>query len=474
MVLKRKIILFGAGFYGKKAYARFKDRYEIVCIIDNNAEKIEKTEFDVLVTSVSEIVKYDLSQIDIIICSKSYSSMAHQLIEMGINEFYVMMEGFMYHFDLTEIMMPVEIENHPFYKKTNNKKTILFVQNVACIRTHKIASLMSDAGYNVCLLYTLAPPINEYSEYSGIYENIWGFSSITGIIDFVNNGEFDVLHCSNEPDILASIAQKSNKPVVFDTHDLQSIRGSIDTNGLILEYFATVFSDANMYVSEGVKNVAIEKYDIADKDIFVLENMVYDQIEIDYNVNKLSKTDGEIHCVYEGGIVGNDKNHQRYFDDIWLKIVEQEIHVHFYSNQNVQHCKQLEQLSPYLHYEGNVGGTKLIKEMTKYDCGLVLFNVTEQNRLHLDKTSANKIYEYLNARLPIIVGNLSSHKEFVEKYNVGICIDMDDIKKSIHQVLDLNIDKNFLRNNKLTLKTKQNDLKEFYENVISHYKEKHR
>lgn len=472
MILKKKIILFGAGFYGKKAYDRFKNRYEIILIVDNNAENVDAKLFEVPVKKVPEIMKYNLSEVDIIVCSKAYSAMANQLLQMGIVDFYVMMEGFIYHFDSNEIMMPVEIENNEFYKKKNGKKTILFVQNAACIRTHKIALLMKEAGYNVCLLYTLVPPIKEYAEYASIYENMWGFTSIKGIINFINNSEFDILHCSNEPDILASIVKRTDKPVVFDTHDLQSIRGRIDTNGLMLEYFATVFSDANMYVSEGVKEVASEKYNIANKEVFVLENMVYDQVDIDTNTIKLSEKDGEIHCVYEGGIEGYDKKHQRYFEDIWLKITEQGIHIHFYSNQNSLYCKQLEQRSPYLHYEGNLGGTNLIKEMTKFDCGLVLFNVTEQNRLHLDKTSANKMYEYLNARLPLIVGELNSHKEFVKKYNVGICIDMDDIENSIKQALKIEIDKDFLKKNKLTLKTRKEDLLEFYEKVIGQYKEK--
>lgn len=475
IMLKKRIILFGAGFYGKNACNRLKEKHTIECIIDNNADVIGSSLNGVLIKSVDALKEYDLEDIDIIICSKYYGEMATQLNSMGINRFFVTMEGFIYLFDEEGIFQPVEIENNKIYRKENGKKTILFVQNAACIRTHKIAKLMREAGYNVCLLYTLVPPINGYLEYKDTYENIWGFSSEIGIIDFINNSDFDIIHCSNEPDILATVCKRTNKPVVFDTHDMQSVRGSVDSNALMLEYLANKCCDANMYVSEGIRDIAIAKYNLEDKDIFVLRNMVYDQVDVSYvSHKKLSDIDNEIHSVYEGGVVGDNKGNHRYFKNIWLSIAEKGIHIHFYSNQNVNYCRYLDSLSPYIHYEGEMAGTELIKEMVKYDCGLVLFNVTDQNRTHLEKTSTNKIYEYINAGLPIIVGDINTHINFVKEYKVGCVFDSDNIEQVFNDALKIEIDRDFLKNNRMTLKSKQSELRDFYELVMKKYREKNK
>ena len=174
--------------------------------------------------------------------------------------YYVMLEGFLYHTDLNETMMPVELCKAPYLRKKDGEKNILFVQNAACIRTYKIAKVMKEEGYKVYLLYTLAPPYAAYEEFADIYEDIWGFSSANGILDFISNSDFDIVHCSNEPDILVNIVQRSNKPVVADTHDMQSIRRDTDFDALVLEYLANVNSDGVMYTSAYGANIAKDKY----------------------------------------------------------------------------------------------------------------------------------------------------------------------------------------------------------------------
>ena len=469
-MLKNKLIIFGGGFYGKNAYKKYKLTNKIICIADNNADRIEENQFDVPLIFGSDIAKYYCEDVDVIVCSKYYAAICVQLHENGIHSFYIMLEGFLYHSDINEIMTPIELNDSEKYRKLDSKKSILFLQNAACIRTHKIAKAMREAGWHVFLAYTLVPPINEYGEYKDIYEKIWGFTSANGIKKFIDDSDFDIVHCSNEPDILVTIAQKASKPVVFDTHDMQSIRSRIDSDSLFLEYIANTFSNGNIYTSEGVKKIAEEKYDLSNHDVLVLENMVYDQVEVDTVKEKLSTLDGEIHCVYEGGIVGTDKSNHRYFEEIWLKIAEQGVHIHFYSQQDYTYCKELEAKSPFFHYEGNIGGTELIIEMTRYDMGLLLFNVNNQNRLHLEMATANKMYEYLNSRLPIVVGDVSSHIDFVSKYGVGTYLDMGkDIKEQLLKTQKIIVPYNFIRNNSMTVKSMIKQIENFYCNVINSY-----
>lgn len=422
------------------------------------------------VISGEELRNLDLSDTDIVICTRAYYQIGSQISDMGISSYYVMLEGFLYHTDLKETMMPVEICRAPYHRKKDGEKNILFIQNAACIRTYKIARVMREEGYHVYLLYTLAPPYAAYEEFADIFEDIWGFSSANGIVDFISNSDFDIVHCSNEPDILVNIVQKTNKPVVADTHDMQSIRGDISIETLALEYLANVNSDGIMYTSAYGLDVAKNKYGLDGKETTFINNLVMEQTTIQQTLPKLSLLDHEIHCVYEGGVVGEDKESHRFFDDMWRKITDAGVHIHFYSPSNISYCKRLENISDLIHYEGSIGGDKLICELSKYDCGLAVYNTVASNRVLLEGASPNKVYEYISAGLPVATAGIKSLKEFVEGYHVGMALDFSkDIRQQLEEVRKLQIDKDFLTKNKLTMKSYGKELAAFYERVKLSY-----
>lgn len=465
----KKCILFGAGFYGKGAYYKLRKSYDIIFYVDNSESIQGKKIYDIPVMSVSQMMEiYDEEEMDIIICSQAYYDIANQLVDLGIVNYYVLLEGFLYRFSETEVMMPVELCKIQHYRKEEGEKNILFVQNTACIRTHKIASIMKNNGYRVFLLYTIAPPEFNNESFKKVYDNVYTFYTSNSMIDFVNESDFDLIHSSNEPDLLTNYLLLSNKKIVFDTHDMRSIRDSIINEALVLEYIANTRSAGTIYTSEGVREIAIKKYNIPREKTFALENLIFEQIIIQKKHKKLSQLDGAIHCVYEGGIVGNNVRHHRFFENLWKKITDCGIHIHFYSQSDYEYCISLDKKSKYLHFEGNMGSKELVTEMTKYDCGLTVFNVNESNRLFLETGTANKIYEYLNAGLPVIVGNIDSYINFVEKYKVGIYLDLEgDIKEQLTQACKIQIEDNFLVKNRMTMDSYSKDLEAFYQKIIN-------
>lgn len=466
--MKDKIIIFGVGYYGKNAYWKLKSSNNIIYFADNNPLTRGDSFESIPIISGESIRKLNMDDMDIVICARDYYQIVSQLFDMGIFNCYVMLEGFLYHTDLKETMMPVELAKISYYQKRNGaeEKNILFVQNAACIRTHKIAKVMKENGFKVFLLFTLAPIFGAYSDFADIYEEVWGFSSANGIVDFISNSDFDIVHVSNEPDILATIVQKSNKPVVFDTHDMQSIRSDIGIETLILEHLANTESNGNLYVSEYAADIAREKYGLKEQEVLSVGNLVVNQIPLVDAFSKLSSSDYEIHCVYEGGVVGEDRNHHRFFDDIWRKIADVGIHIHFYSPSDLYYCRRLEKISPFIHYEGNLSGDRLIHEMTRYDCGLAVFNSVDNNRLHLETASVNKVFEYINAGLPVISAGIKSLRDMLEKYHVGLELDFSqNIKEQIVKACKIKIDSDFLLQNNFTMQTRSQELETFYERV---------
>ena len=463
----KKCIIFGAGFYGKGAYYKLNKYFDIIYYVDNNISIQGSAVYGIPIISLEQLGNVYDKSIEVIICSRSYWEMANQLKERGINEYSVMVEGFLYHYSKEETMMPRELSTIDYYKKDKSERSILFVQNTACIRTHKIASMMKKRGYKVFLFYTIAPPEGNNENFASVYDGIFTTFSATSFIDFVNNSDFDIVHSSNELDCLTNYLHNTNKKIVFDVHDMMSLCGFDQVETLVLEHLANTKSDGIIYTSQGALDIANTKFKLKYKKSFVLENLILNQIKVQKNHKKLSSIDNEIHCVYEGGIEGKNKNYHRYFEEIWKKITDCGIHIHYYCPLDSNYCKELEKKSPYLHFEGNLGSQQLATEMTKYDCGLVLLNVNDGNRTLLETASPNKVNEYLNSGLPVVVGDVQSLIRFVEKYKVGVHLDLDgDIKSQLVKVKKIVIPKDFLIKNKLTMDSYAEELDKFYTSVI--------
>lgn len=461
----RKVMLFGAATAGKDAFYKLKNYCEILYFVDNNSKLHGKQFLNVPIISADQMMKLYTEDIDIIVCSYGRSlEIGAQLIELGIRGYYVIIDGFLYYSSLEEVMVPKEFLPQPYYRKEKGEKNILFVQNIACIRTHKLASVMHANGYKVFLLYTFLPPEVSNAEFADVYDGIYTFFSQKALVEFVENSDFDIVHSSNEPDILTNLLLLTKKHIVYDTHDMMSIRRHENIYNLTYEYIANVASDGNMCTAESLIEIAQKKYGLKDKEFFAIENTVFDEENI-IRLEKLSSVDGEIHCVYEGGIVGYNVLHHRYFEKMWKKILDCGIHIHYYATSDCGYYQELEG-NKYLHYEGNLGTKKLIPEMTKYDCGLAMFNVTNLNRIYLSATTSNKIYEYISAGLPVLVADVPSHVAFVEKYHVGKKLDFEkNIKEQIMDVCKIEIEEKFLTKNKLTMMSKSQELIAFYEKV---------
>ena len=91
--MKDKVILFGAGFYGREAFDGLKDKYEILCFADNNPVLSNTYLLGIPVIPAERILEYKKEDADIVVCTESYTQIGKQLKEMGISSYYIMLEG---------------------------------------------------------------------------------------------------------------------------------------------------------------------------------------------------------------------------------------------------------------------------------------------------------------------------------------------------------------------------------------------
>ena len=125
------------------------------------------------------------------------------------------------------------------------------------------------------------------------------------------------------------------------------------------------------------------------------------------------------------------------------------------------------------HFEGNRTSLELAIEMSKYDVGLCILNATQRNKKYLEYASPNKIQEYINAGIPVAVGNIKSQIDFVENNSFGKQIHLEQgILKQLEGIKKINIPVGILQEKQMTLETKIPQLISFYDSCIERYKKK--
>lgn len=457
--MRPQAVIFGCGCWGQFFFDKIALDFDIAAFSDNNSALWGTAVRGKPVIAPEEIKKYGDAVVFICV-DLWYLDVAKQLDAMGIpNIVYLDWFGMAQRYH-NEVSYPASFRFRRPYKKEKDVFSVLYVQKGPCGRTDKISCVLKANGVMTQAAYTRCP-----SKMPEAYCAENAFYTYEELLEFVNESDFDIIHCSNEPDILANLLTHCNKPVIADTHDVMTVRdNNTSFERYYLEYAANKFADGNMYVNDYFRNLQIERYKICPDRTFALSNLIMEnQIpQAGERKPKLSASDGELHLVYEGGITEIPTDN-RFFEELWAPITAAHIHIHYYSQQSVPYCQALERTSPYLHYEGDLCGLELVTEMTQYDIGSILLNPVDKNA---GMTYPHKLFEYLAAGLPV-VSNLTTSLDFARSYAVGGGLDLQgDVQAQLRKIAAIRIPDRFLLDNKLTMETCAEGILDFYKKII--------
>jgi len=166
---------------------------------------------------------------------------------------------------------------------------------------------------------------------------------------------------------------------------------------------------------------------------------------IPLNENKLSKEDGEIHIVTAESS-GSSKSGApaSYVVEYAKELAKQKIHLHVYIIPNVSTPKEVkdsfnkhygeELQSKYFHFHEPKDPKEIIKEMSKYDYGIILLNLDIKEPQDAPATrfnTGNKLASYMEAGIPCINYKYYEYmNKIMEDYDLSFTYEtMDDIKK---------------------------------------------
>lgn len=322
---------------------------------------------------------------------------------------------------------------------SNNPLNILFVQESPCIRNYKMATALRARGHMVSLGYTKALLSQVYKGLTDdVYNECIKLESYRKLWDI--SGNYDIIHCHNEPDILACAALAGDTPVVHDTHDLISLRANGDQNLAYFEGLANRGAAGRVYSTPYQMNEAKKLYGINGNSL-VYYNYASEPDLPKTFLPKLSDEDGNVHVVYEGGIGGNG---HRDFSSLFIELANKDIHIHIYPTFYNQEIAQFFTVYKNIHYYQPLSPKQIMQEMTQYDLGIIPFNLGKGNKRFLDSTIANKLFEYMAAGLPVATSPLQTYIDYFQKNSVGVTFaDANELISKLPQLKQISCETDF-------------------------------
>lgn len=251
------------------------------------------------------------------------------------------------------------------------------------------------------------------------------------IVNIIKNYNYDILYMhhflASRPVEPFKIAKKRKKKIIYDIHEYHP------------ENFLNNLSGIKKQIKEKVLWKIFEKQlKLSDKLVFVSEEMQKDVYE-KLNLNKkflILKNYAEI------SVESKEKNKEisfvgkinRNLDDekeILKKLIQKGfkfkiIGMESYYFKDIPHDH-----TSFLPYE------QMMKELSKSAFSLISFNTVKNRNYKNDIFSLpNKYYDSIAAETPVIVKNtfISMAKE-VEKYNIGVVINPENIEDSVNKII---------------------------------------
>lgn len=464
---RKKCIIFGAGDRGTRLYKKLSLDHDVIAYSDNDPNLWGAQRNHIGIVPPAELAKLaeDTNAAIVIANDEHYLDIAKQLDDLALS-YYIcnnldhlscMLEG--------SVLYPAAISRPEAYRKPNKEKfAVLFVQNMPCTRTDKIAEALKEKGVLTYSAHTTGPSDAGERAFCKEYP-IWTYADL---LDFVNESEFDVIHCSNTPDILVNILLHSNKKVIHDCHDVATLhKKRVSLAEMGMELIANRQAAGVIYPTEQIREIMARSYGIKKERTLVVGNYPLSAFGQTERLPKLSASDGAIHCVYEGALVSREhaKNMpRRFYEPIFVQLARLGVHVHIYSHRAPDYLRQLDDEYENIHYEGNYSGRELITRMTQYDVGLIC--VPWEDIYYAEIASANKVYEYLAAGLPVAT-NVKTYAEIIEANQCGGTLDWggDDAVEKLRSYQNIFIPMDFCDTHGFTMDANVERILEFYKKV---------
>jgi len=216
------------------------------------------------------------------------------------------------------------------------------------------------------------------------------------------------------------------------------------------------YKNANIIISvtEQFKERIINKGIAAEK-IYVIRNgsdLSYKNIEIPEQLNKQYQKDRNFIIAYAGNL-GIAQNLTSILDAAWKLKKENIIFLFLGSGPEEKKLHEYAKKMDNVYFVGEIPKEKINKYYSLADCGIIPL----RNIKVFESTIPSKLFDYMSASLPILLGVKGESKQILEQSEAGICYEPDDVNDLVEKI-------RFLKNNKQLMNEMKTKGRIFVEN----------
>lgn len=243
---------------------------------------------------------------------------------------------------------------------------------------------------------------------------------------------------------LVKLLKYKNKIVIYDAHE--------DLSNHVLEK-DWIPTKILRYILSKISEIYINrKFNIIDEVISPVDHVInkiksknatrITNFPIITHTNKILKNDfvNRKNIICYSGTVYRYSNQYELFDAI-SEIRNIEYHIAGYIDEDFLSTLKKIDCSKKLKYYGRISKFELKKFYDNSLIGFVVYDYKLNLGYNLGSFGTNKIFEYMEAGLPIICTDFILWKEIIEKYDCGICVEPNNSNQIKNAI-------NFLINNK--------------------------
>ena len=286
----------------------------------------------------------------------------------------------------------------------NKKPKICMITDHCCVRVIKESLALIDKGYKVDLLSRRLPV--EYAKFNNF--SIFNLEMLPSIINNEKK-DIDIFHCHSSPyNFIKVVIDSTQKPVIFDIHDLQS---AVDADyNLPIEKELIERATKLVLPTEDYIDWIFQRYgiDVFDKSL-VFHSYCVKSMMPEFEEPSI---DG---IVYQGGLARHRE----------LQYISSSLPIYVYTSQNsFEEFLQYHEKQEFI-FMGHLKYKDLLQEISKYRWGFIGTCVPNRN---VDYSVPNKMFEYIAAGVPMLVLNSKRAGNFVEKYSMGFNLKYPDMR----------------------------------------------
>jgi len=330
---------------------------------------------------------------------------------------------------------------------TSRRLKIAFVTNKVFAREIKLAYAARLRGHHITLL---APNVELDENTSQYFDERLRAQNPWQALARLSELEPDVTHLIVQGDnlFMLPVLLYAPSPVVYDPYDCWQgmLQPNSQASALELAAERLCFANADYVCSRSLEPRYLRRHQgyAMPATLYFPE---YCWREPRQREPRVISDEQELHLVYCGGIWPEDRypaataGYAQYLD-IGRALGQQRIHLHLYpakvpSGTTYESFYSLylqeDQHNPFFHMHPTLPYMALMQELTRYDAALHIFGMNisytlgSATLLKRDLSSANKLFDYIEAGLPVII-HIGRHQRGIVRH-YGISIEISDISQ---------------------------------------------